>query len=107
MTRIRGAVLERVGDAEPWSKSTPITVDVLELDEPGPGEVEVRMEAAGVCHSDLSRVNGNREVVVPMLLGHEGSGTVVRCGPDTDGVAVGDRVVMTFLPICGTCEACT
>ncbi|MEU6225248.1 alcohol dehydrogenase catalytic domain-containing protein [Streptomyces sp. NPDC047042] len=107
MTRIRGAVLERVGDAEPWSKSTPITVDVLELDDPGPGEVEVRMEAAGVCHSDLSRVNGNREVVVPMLLGHEGSGTVVRCGPDTDGVAVGDRVVMTFLPICGTCEACT
>jgi alcohol dehydrogenase len=107
MTWIRGAVLERVGDPEPWSKTMPITVDAIELDDPGPGEVEVRMEAAGVCHSDLSRVNGNREVVVPMLLGHEGSGIVVRCGPETDGVEVGDRVVMTFLPMCGECEACT
>jgi alcohol dehydrogenase len=100
-------VLERVGDAMPWSRTRPITVDTIDLDQPGPGEVEVRMEAAGVCHSDLSRVNGNREVVVPMLLGHEGSGRIVRLGPETDGFAVGDRVVMTFLPQCGACEACT
>jgi alcohol dehydrogenase len=107
MTRIRGAVLERTGDAGPWAQTTPITVDTIELAEPGPGEVEVRMEAAGVCHSDLSRVNGDREAAVPMLLGHEGSGTVVRCGPDTEGVEVGDRVAMTFLPMCGRCAVCT
>jgi alcohol dehydrogenase len=107
MTLIRGAVLERTGDPAPWAHSRPITVDAIDLDPPGPGEVEVRMEAAGVCHSDLSRVNGSREAAVPLLLGHEGSGTIIRCGPDTDGLEVGDRVVLTFMPRCGTCEACT
>jgi alcohol dehydrogenase len=107
MTWIRGAVLTRTGDPAPWARSRPITVGAVELDPPGPGEVEVRMEAAGICHSDLSRVNGNRETAVPVLLGHEGSGTITRCGPGTDGFEVGNRVVMTFMPRCGACAACT
>jgi alcohol dehydrogenase len=107
MTWIRGAVLERTGDPAPWALSRPITIGTIELDRPGPGEVEVRMEAAGVCHSDVARVNGTREVAVPMLLGHEGSGTITRCGPETDGLEVGNRVVMTFMPRCGNCPACT
>ncbi len=75
----------------------------LDLAEPGPGELLVRIEAAGLCHSDLSVVDGNRVRPVPMLLGHEAAG-VVESG-DSD-LPVGQRVVMTFLPRCGQCAAC-
>jgi alcohol dehydrogenase len=106
MTWIRGAILERAGAERPWTATEPIRVDLVELAEPGPGEVEIRMEAAGVCHSDLARVEGTREAPLPLLLGHEGSGTVVRLGPGVDSVAVGDRVATVFLPRCGECETC-
>jgi len=66
----------------------------------------VRIEAAGVCHSDLSVVDGNRVRPVPMLLGHEAAGRVVELGPEVTDVRVGDRVVMTFLPRCGHCAGC-
>jgi alcohol dehydrogenase len=102
---IRGAVLESIGAERPYADSRPITVSELELDPPGPGELLVRVEAAGLCHSDLSVVDGNRVRPVPMLLGHEAAGRVVEAGPGTT-VAVGQRVVMTFLPRCGSCEAC-
>lgn len=106
MSQVRAAVLDRVGDG-PYAVERPLSVVELDLDDPGPGEVEIRMEAAGICHSDLSRVNGSREAALPMVLGHEGSGTVTRCGPGTEGFEVGDRVVTTFLPRCGTCPQCT
>ncbi|MEU6646289.1 alcohol dehydrogenase catalytic domain-containing protein [Saccharomonospora sp. NPDC046836] len=106
MSRARAAVLRRTTGG-PFATERPLSIETLELDAPGAGEVEVRMEAAGICHSDLSRVNGTRAAVLPMVLGHEGSGTVVRCGPDTHGIRVGDRVVTTFLPRCGTCLQCT
>ena len=104
--RIVGAVLERIGDTTPYAGSQPLSVVELDLAPPGPREVLVRMEAAGVCHSDLSVVDGNRRRPVPMLLGHEGAGIVEETGSDVTTVEVGDRVVMTFLPRCGQCEGC-
>ena len=104
--KITGAVLEVSGAQPPFAQSRPFTVGELELDEPGPGELLVRIEAAGVCHSDLSVVDGNRERPVPMLLGHEAAGIVERAGDGVDDIAPGDRVVMTFLPRCGDCDGC-
>ncbi|MGW4364960.1 alcohol dehydrogenase catalytic domain-containing protein [Nocardia takedensis] len=104
--RIRGAVLERIAAAAPFAESEPISVSELELGEPGPGELLVRIEAAGLCHSDLSVVDGNRVRPVPMLLGHEAAGRVEAVGPGGSDIAVGQRVVMTFLPRCGDCAGC-
>lgn len=104
--KITGAVLEVSGAQAPFAQSRPFTVGALELDAPGPGELLVRIEAAGVCHSDLSVVDGNRVRPVPMLLGHEAAGIVQQAGDGVDDVAVGDRVVMTFLPRCGECDGC-
>ncbi|HEX4441961.1 MAG TPA: alcohol dehydrogenase catalytic domain-containing protein [Galbitalea sp.] len=103
---ITGAVLEEIGRPRPFARSRPLTVSELELDEPANGELLVRIEAAGVCHSDLSVVNGNRMRPVPMLLGHEAAGRVEARGKGVSDIAVGDRVVITFLPRCGRCAAC-
>lgn len=104
--KITGAVLERTGDPTPYATSRPLSVVELELDPPGPREVLVRMEAAGVCHSDLSVVDGNRVRPVPMLLGHEGAGIVEETGSEVRGLTPGQRVVMTFLPRCENCAGC-
>jgi len=104
--KIQGAVLEQVGGVRPYAHSRPIRVCELELDPPDVGELLVRIEAAGLCHSDLSVVDGNRVRPVPMLLGHEAAGIVEQVGPGVADVARGDRVVMTFLPRCGECAAC-
>jgi len=104
--KITGAVLEAIGRPAPYAQSKPISISELELDPPGPGELLVRMEAAGICHSDLSVVNGVRSRPVPMLLGHEAAGIVEQLGEGVDDVKVGDRVVMAFLPRCGECSGC-
>lgn len=103
---ILGAVLECSGAEPPFSASRPLSISTLELDDPGPGEVLIRIEVAGVCHSDLSVVDGNRMRPTPMLLGHEAAGIVEQLGPCASGFAPGDRVVMTFLPRCGDCAGC-
>ncbi|MET0928011.1 MAG: alcohol dehydrogenase catalytic domain-containing protein, partial [Aeromicrobium sp.] len=103
---ITGAVLETIGSPRPFGASRPLTISTLELSEPQDNEVLVRIEAAGLCHSDLSVVDGNRVRPVPMLLGHEAAGIVERLGPLVDDLAVGDRVVMTFLPRCEECVGC-
>ncbi len=103
---IRGAVLERIGAERPYARSAPLRVQELALDPPGPGELLVRIEAAGLCHSDLSVVDGNRVRPVPMLLGHESAGTVEAVGSQVDDLVPGDRVVMVFLPRCGECAEC-
>jgi alcohol dehydrogenase len=105
MSHIRGAVLERIGSPRPYAESRPISVTELDLDGPGAGEVMVRIEAAGVCHSDLSVVDGNRVRPVPMLLGHEAAGIVEAVGDGAD-LSVGQRVVLVFLPRCNHCAAC-
>lgn len=104
--RIVGAVLERAGDSRPYAVAHPFTVSELELDEPGFGEILVRIEAASVCHSDLSVVDGARSRPLPMLIGHEAAGIVERLGAGVVDLAEGDRVVMTFLPRCGDCPEC-
>lgn len=103
---IQGAVLDRVGAERPYRDSGPLKIIDLDLDPPGPGEVLVRIEAAGLCHSDLSVVDGNRPRPTPMLLGHEAAGRVVETGPGVDDLAPGQRVVMAFLPRCGDCAGC-
>jgi alcohol dehydrogenase len=83
-----------------------VQVRELELDDPGVNELLVRIEAASVCHSDLSVVSGVRPRPVPMLLGHEAAGIVEKIGSQVPDIAVGDRVVMSFLPRCEACASC-
>ena len=104
--RIRGAVLEEIGRPRPFSDSRPLSIGELELAPPGDTELLVRIETAGLCHSDLSVVDGNRVRPVPMLLGHEAAGIVEQAGSAVADMPVGQRVVMTFLPRCGQCAAC-
>lgn len=104
--KITGAVLEEVGRARPFAQSKPISISEVDLDGPGPTELLVRMEAAGVCHSDLSVVDGNRPRPVPMLLGHEAAGIVEQVGEQVTDLEVGQRVVMTFIPRCENCAGC-
>ncbi|RBP66471.1 alcohol dehydrogenase [Brevibacterium sanguinis] len=104
--RITGAVLREMGRERPYAGSRPLAIEELELDEPGPGEVLIRLTAAGVCHSDLSVVDGNRPRPLPMLLGHEGAGIVETLGPGVDDLSVGQSVVTVFLPRCGECANC-
>lgn len=108
LTRIAAAVLSQSGgNPAPYAEGKPLEVRQLDLAPPRPGEVLVRIDAAGVCHSDLSVINGDRPRPMPMVLGHEAAATVLALGdPDEPGLAVGDRVVLVFLPSCGQCPAC-
>ncbi|WP_351223803.1 Zn-dependent alcohol dehydrogenase [Streptomyces sp. NPDC002133] len=96
---VRAAVLPAVG--------SPLEITGIELPEPGPGRVRVRLAAAGVCHSDLSLSNGTMRVPVPAVLGHEGAGTVVSVGEGVTHVAPGDGVVLNWAPSCGKCHHCS
>ncbi|UGS37377.1 zinc-dependent alcohol dehydrogenase family protein [Capillimicrobium parvum] len=104
--KVRGAVLREMGRAAPYARSRPLEICELELAGPGPGELLVRIRAAGLCHSDLSVIDGSRPRVMPMVLGHEASGEVVGTGEGVGDFAAGDRVVLTFVPSCGHCPAC-
>ncbi len=95
---VRAAVLMRQGG--------PLEIREVELGEPGPGQVRVRLAAAGVCHSDLSLANGTLLQEVPAVLGHEGAGVVVSVGADVDRVAEGDHVVLNWAPACRQCWFC-
>ena len=105
--RARGAVLVIEGARRPYAISRPLEILNIELDPPGPTEALVRIRAAGLCHSDLSVIDGNRPRPLPMLLGHEASGVVVSLGRDVHGLAVGDHVITTFVPACRACESCS
>lgn len=104
--KIHGAVLDHIGLPRRYQESRPLTVAELDLAPPRDTELLIRVEAAGLCHSDLSVVDGGRVRPVPMLLGHEAAGVVEQVGEGVDDVAVGQRVVLTFLPRCGECAAC-
>ena len=103
---IRGAVLNTIGAEAPFADSKPITIDELELTGPGENEMLVRIEAASICHSDLSVVNGSRPRPMPMLLGHEAAGIIEELGSGVTDLEVGQRVVLTFLPRCGEGREC-
>lgn len=104
--KIRAAVLETMGLPVPYKQSRPLRIIEVELDPPQHGEVLVRIRAAGLCHSDLSVINGDRPRPVPMALGHEASAEVVECGAGVTDLTPGDRVVLVFIPSCGCCTLC-
>ena len=89
-----------------WEVGRPLTVHDIELEEPGPGQVLVRMSAVGICGTDLHMVKGEWERPTPMVLGHEGSGIVEAVGEGVARVAVGDEVVLSWAPSCGKCADC-
>jgi alcohol dehydrogenase len=96
-----------MGRPGPYAETRPLALTELEIDDPGPGEILVRVRAAGLCHSDLSVIDGTRPRVMPMALGHEAAGEVVALGPETDpGLSPGDHVVLAFVPACGKCRFC-
>jgi len=104
--KIRAAVLNRMGAPMPYAESKPLSIAEVDLDPPGPGEVLVKIAAAGLCHSDLSVIDGNRPRPMPMVLGHEAAGVVEELGPGVDDLVVGDHVVLVFVPSCGHCVPC-
>ena len=97
---MKAAVLNQVGD------------DKLELRDdvtttaPGPQEVKIKIKACGVCHSDLSAMDGTLPALAPGVIGHEGAGEVVEIGSAVTSLAVGDHVAITFVPPCGKCAQC-
>lgn len=105
--KTRAAVLSEMSLPRPYAQSRPLQIVEVELDPPGPGEVLVRMRAAGLCHSDLSVINGDRPRPLPMAIGHEGAGEIVELGAGVKDLKIGDHVVAAFVPCCGTCEPCT
>ncbi|MEO7935740.1 MAG: zinc-dependent alcohol dehydrogenase family protein [Dokdonella sp.] len=104
--KVRAAVLREMGKLAPYVESQPLLIETLTLSPPGIGELRVRVLAAGLCHSDLSVIDGSRPRPMPMVLGHEATGEVVELGANVHDFAVGDRVVFSFVPMCGHCLPC-
>jgi alcohol dehydrogenase len=104
--KVRAAVLREAGLQAPYAESRPLELVELDLAPPGPGELLVRVGATGLCHSDLSVIDGSRPRPLPMVLGHEAAGEVVDVGPAVKRVRAGDHVVLTFMPSCGECAPC-
>ena len=97
---MRAAIFNEVG------KELVEIYDDVEVGDPGPGEVRLKLHAAGVCHSDLSAMNGTLPQPAPAVLGHEGAGEIIAVGEGVDQVAVGDHVIVAWTPPCGVCRAC-
>jgi len=89
-----------------WEVGTPWSVEEVELDPPRAGEVLIELRAAGLCHTDDHYRTGDMVTGLPLIGGHEGAGVVVECGPGVRRLAVGDHVVLNFMPICGDCPSC-
>ncbi|MEB2352908.1 MAG: zinc-dependent alcohol dehydrogenase family protein [Burkholderiaceae bacterium] len=107
MTRtMRAAVLRQIGLPAPYAQSRPLSIEEVALESPGRGEIMVQIRAAGLCHSDLSAINGDRPWPMPIVVGHEAAAEVVELGEGVDDLAIGDHVVLIFRPNCGTCPSC-
>ena len=104
--RVRAAVLRQTGLPPPYAASKPLDIAELDLSPPGRGEVLVRIAAAGLCHSDLSVIDGSRPRPTPMALGHEAAGVVEALGDGVTDLKAGDHVVLVFVPSCGRCGPC-
>lgn len=102
----KAAVLHEMGLPAPYAKSKPLKIELLELDAPKEQEVLIKIRAAGLCHSDLSVVNGSRPRPTPIALGHEAAGEIVQVGSGVTDFQLGDHVVCTFIPSCGRCLPC-
>ncbi len=104
--KTRAAVLTQMGMPRPYTQSRPLQIRDVELSPPGDGEMLVRVTAAGLCHSDLSVIEGVRPRPMPMVLGHEAAGIVEQVGGGATWFAPGDQVVFSFVPMCGSCLPC-
>ncbi|HEY5322918.1 MAG TPA: zinc-dependent alcohol dehydrogenase family protein [Caldimonas sp.] len=104
--RIRAAVLDNMGATHPYATSKPLKITTVDLAPPGYAEVLIKVAAAGLCHSDLSVINGDRPRPMPMALGHEAAGIVHELGEGVSDLKVGDHVVVVFVPSCGHCAPC-
>lgn len=100
------AVLYEIGKPTPYGQSTPLSIETVDLEGPQQGEVLIEVGAAGLCHSDLSVINGARPRDVPIVMGHEGSGIVREVGAGVTDFRDGDHVVFSFVPVCGECPQC-
>ncbi len=88
--KVKAAVLEEIGRPGPYAQTRPLTIEEIDLEGPREGEVLIKVEAAGLCHSDLSVINGDRPRPVPMVLGHESAGIIQEVGSGVDRFAPGD-----------------
>lgn len=104
--KTRAAVLYEMEASQPYKESKPLKIESLELENPHEHEVLLKIHAAGLCHSDLSVINGSRPRSLPMVLGHEATGEVLKVGSSVTRVKEGDHVVCTFIPSCGKCIPC-
>lgn len=96
--KTRAAIIE--------SKDAPLRIEEVDLAGPGPGHVRVRIEACGICRSDLHAIDGGESIRFPAVLGHEAAGVVDALGAGVESLSVGDRVVLSWTPACGACPAC-
>lgn len=103
----QAVLLRESGLTHPYALSRPLEIVEVDLAPPSAGEVLVRIEAAGICHSDLSLVNGTRPRPLPVIAGHESAGIVIEIGSGVRDLKVGDHVTSIFLPSCGVCQECT
>ena len=103
---MKAAVLRETGAKRPYSTSQPIQIEEVEIDPPQPGELLVKIAGGGLCHSDLSIINGNRARPIPLVLGHEGAGEVVEVGAGVRDIKVGDPIIFQFSASCGVCQNC-
>jgi len=106
MIQLKAAVLETCTTDRPFAESRPLTLQTIDAEPPGPGEVLVRIRAVSLCRSDLSVITGVRAWPMPIVPGHEASGIVEEVGSHDSPFAAGDQVVLVYQPQCGTCSCC-
>jgi alcohol dehydrogenase len=104
--KMKAVILTQGGASAPYAQSQPLQVEEVDLAPPKSNELLVRIGGAGLCHSDLSIINGSIPRALPMVMGHEGAGEVVEVGAGVTDVRVGDHVVFQFRSSCGRCRRC-
>ncbi len=104
--KITAAIMVEQGLPRPYAETQPLRIETVDLDGPGEGEVLVQIAGAGLCHSDLSAIEGNRPRALPAVAGHEAAGIVAEVGRGVTRLSPGDHVVMLFVASCGACALC-
>ncbi|MEN0073225.1 MAG: zinc-dependent alcohol dehydrogenase family protein [Paracraurococcus sp.] len=104
--RMQAAIMFEQGKPRPYASSNALVIEEVELEGPGPGEVLIEVAAAGLCHSDLSAIEGIRPRPLPVVIGHEGAGIVREVGEGITDLKPGDHVITVFVASCGVCRNC-
>lgn len=104
--KMLAAVLYQQGKPRPYAQSTPLLIETVELAPPGPDEVLIEIRAAGLCHSDLSSIEGIRKRALPTSIGHEAAGIVREVGANVTEIGAGAHAVTSFVSPCGSCQCC-